>query len=101
MFGGEGATLHAMIEVKPTDNGRSAWCWMRRLGVACMCGHRSLVELEKIGAHRGDMKYLYKRKFKCSRCDRSMVQLWFMTSEQDEADFLASDAPQPAAGARP
>ena len=50
-----------MIEVGPRDNGRSTWCWQRPLGVACLCGHRALVPLERLGATDRDMRPLYKR----------------------------------------
>jgi hypothetical protein len=57
-----------MFEVEPYDNGRSVWSWHRRLGVACTCGHRALVELERARIHKGDMAPVYGRKFRCSRC---------------------------------
>jgi len=77
-----------MIEVARDDNGRSAWCWRRPLGVACHCGHRALVSLERIGAGESCMRALYDRRFACSACGGQAVQLWFMTCEQDEAEFL-------------
>ena len=87
MFDGASAIVARMIEVSRSDNGRTAWCWQRPLGVACLCGHCALVPLEKIGAGEGDMQYLYDRKFTCSKCGGRTVQLWFMTSEQDVAEF--------------
>lgn len=79
-----------MIEVRNTDNGHTAAGWRRPLGVACMCGRRVLVQLKAIGAHSGDMRYLYDRKFTCTVCGRHTVQLWFMTKDEDEAEFLRS-----------
>lgn len=79
-----------MIEVGPHDNGRSVWVYRRRLGVACLCGHRALVELERAGIHSGDMEHVYSRRFRCTACGARSVQLWIMQSDQDEAAFLAS-----------
>lgn len=81
-----------MIEVSRTDNGRCTSLWRRPLGVACMCGRRVLVPLTTIGAHSGDMRYLYDRKFTCAGCGGHTVQLWYMTTDADEAEFVRSSA---------
>lgn len=79
-----------MIEVGSRDNGRSACSYSGRpLGVACPCGHRALVKLDAIGVHDGDMRRLHDRGFRCSACGRrGGQQLWFMTNDADEAQFL-------------
>jgi hypothetical protein len=45
--------------------------------------------LATIGAHDGDMRRPYDRKFTCSKCGRrGGQQLWFMTADRDEQAFL-------------
>jgi hypothetical protein len=93
-----GHCRRTMIDVRSRDNGRSAAFQGCPIGVACSCGHRALVPLETIGAHDGDMRRLHDLRFTCSQCGRrGSLQLWFMTSDRDEASFLHPDLrPDPA-----
>lgn len=82
-----------MIEVTPRDNGRSAWCWGRSLGVACHCGHRVPVELGSRNITAGDMRRLHDLHFVCSRCGSDKVSLWLFRSDEDVAAFRDHGAP--------
>ena len=57
------------------------------LGVRCLaCERRVLVPLDKIGAHKGDMKLLHSLPLKCAACGGREVELWlFVKSAEAEA----------------
>jgi hypothetical protein len=42
----------------------------RPLGVTCKaCGHRALIPLDRLGAHKGNMQKIKSLKLKCSACE--------------------------------
>lgn len=56
------------------ENGTGVTAWQQPLGVACKCGHRGLVPLERLGLE-GSMKRVKDRKWRCSQCAGTDVEL--------------------------
>jgi hypothetical protein len=59
------------------ENGHTAYVYGHPLGAECeACGHRALMELDKLGSLNGNMKLLRDFKFKCSSWGSRDVSLW-------------------------
>ena len=67
------------------ENGHTAYSHDQPLGVRCVCGHRSLIQLAAISA-RGSMGRLKDLKLKCSQCQGYDVELvLFFNAAQADA----------------
>jgi hypothetical protein len=72
------------------DNGHTARSYGNPIGVECEgCGRRALVQLDRLGGLRVNMRPLRDFPFKCSACGLRDVSLWLLRS-----------APRPTRGRR-
>ena len=60
------------------------------LCVICkMCGHRSTVPGERLGAHSGNMQEIWRLRLVCSKCQSHSFDAYVMATEKHTADFIA------------
>lgn len=73
------------------ENGTGVTAWQQPLGVACKCGHRGLVPLEQLQLS-GSMKRVKDRRWRCSQCAGSDVELvLFSNAAQADAFWEGQD----------
>jgi hypothetical protein len=81
------------IALRGSENLHTVFCYGHDMGVICrICDHRALLSIERLGAHRGNMRQITDLKLKCTQCGSDRYTPVIFAKEEEVAAFLPKAA---------
>jgi hypothetical protein len=79
--------------VTHTSNLHTVAVYQQPLGVECECGRRVLVDMARLGAHKGNMRLISSLRFVCSSCGSRKWTAWLFVDREEAGGWLMAAGP--------